>query len=76
LAETVEVLCEKTDRHGRSNLRLQIILPAVYIKKRQGSRVWVQDAMMDGEEGTAKHAKGAKRQAKLLFKDESYKQST
>jgi hypothetical protein len=31
---------------------------------------------MDGEEGTTKYAKGAKRQSKLLFKDESYKQST
>ena len=28
---------------------------------------------MDGEEGTTKNAKGAKREAKLLFKDESYK---
>jgi len=32
LVEAVEVLCEQTDRHGRSNLRLQIVLPAVYIK--------------------------------------------
>jgi hypothetical protein len=29
--------------------------------------------MMDGEEGTTKYAKGAKREAKLLFKDESCK---
>ena len=28
---------------------------------------------MDEEEGTTKYAKGAKREAKLLFKDESYK---
>ena len=33
LVETVKVLCDQTDRHGRSNLRLQIVLPAVYIKK-------------------------------------------
>ena len=32
--------------------------------------------MTDGEEGTTKYAKGAKREAKLLVKDESYKQST
>ena len=31
---------------------------------------------MDGEEGTTKCAKGAKRVAKMVFKDESYKQST
>ena len=31
---------------------------------------------MDGGEGTTKYAKGAKRQTKLLFKDESYRQST
>jgi len=29
--------------------------------------------MMDGEELTTKYAKGAKRETKLLFKDESYK---
>ena len=34
-----------------------------------------QEAMVDGEEGTAKYAKGAKREAKILFKDESYRQS-
>jgi len=28
---------------------------------------------MDWEEGTTKDAKGAKKEAKLLFKDESYK---
>ena len=28
---------------------------------------------MDGEEGTTKYAKGAKMEAKLVFKDESYK---
>ncbi len=39
LPEAVEVLCDQTDRHGRSNLRLQIVLPGVYIKKGQGSRV-------------------------------------
>ena len=38
LPEAVEVLCDQTDRHGRSNLRLQIVLPGVYIKKGQGSR--------------------------------------
>jgi hypothetical protein len=31
--------------------------------------------MMGGKEETTKYAKGAKRQAKLMFKDESYKQS-
>ena len=35
--------------------------------------VTTQEAMMDEEEGTTKYAKGAKREAKLLFKDESYK---
>jgi hypothetical protein len=37
--------------------------------------VTTQDAMMGGKEGTTKYAKGAKRQARLMFKDESYKQS-
>jgi hypothetical protein len=31
--------------------------------------------LMDGEEGTTKYAKGAKREAKLLFKDESFQQA-
>jgi len=31
---------------------------------------------MDGEEGTTKYAEGAKREATLLFKEKSYKQST
>jgi len=30
---------------------------------------------MDGEEGTTKHTKGAKREVKLLFEDISYTQS-
>jgi hypothetical protein len=30
--------------------------------------------MMDGEKGTTKYAKGAKREAKLLFKGENDKQ--
>jgi hypothetical protein len=30
-----------------------------------------QDAMMDGEEGTTKYAEGAKKEAKLVFKDEN-----
>jgi hypothetical protein len=39
-------------------------------------KVTIQEAMVDGEGRTTKYAKGAKRQAKLLFKDESYRQST
>jgi hypothetical protein len=37
------------------------------------NNVTTQENMMDWEEGTAKDAKGAKKEAKLLFKDESYK---
>jgi len=37
--------------------------------------VTTQEAMMDGEEGTAKYAKGAKKEARLRHNDESYRQS-
>jgi hypothetical protein len=38
--------------------------------------VTTQEAVMDGGGETTKYAKGAERIAKVLFKDESYKQST
>jgi hypothetical protein len=39
LMETVKVLCDQTDRHGRSNLRLQTALLTVYIKNKETPQV-------------------------------------
>jgi hypothetical protein len=45
----------------------------VRVSLRQKKLVITQAAMMDGEEGTTKYAEGAKMAAKVLFKDENYR---